>query len=142
MTTLPKLALTLIQPWGWLVANGLKNIENRPAGFSYKSFRGEFWIHAGLKDDPAHFLAAVELAERFGIKIPSLVGSEHFGCIIGRATIYDIIPPGHSGERWHFSAQWGFRIRDARSVKPVPCRGYQGFWTVPDGVLAQLARSE
>jgi len=141
MTDLPKRALTLIQPWGWLVANGLKNIENRPAGFSHKSFRGDFWIHAGLKDDPAHLLAAVELADRFGIKIPSLVGPANFGCIIGRASIYDIIPPGNSGERWHFPEQWGFRIRNARPVTPVPCRGYQGFWGVPADVLAQLARS-
>lgn len=46
---LPARALTLWQPWAWLVANGHKDLENRPIGFSHKSIRGQFWIHAGLQ---------------------------------------------------------------------------------------------
>ncbi len=135
---LPTRALTLWQPWAWLVANGHKDIENRPQGFSFKSFRGEFWIHAGLQVDQASAAKARTLAADLGITIPTLTGDDHFGCIIGRATITAIIPPGPSGHIWHFKEQWGFKVSDARPVKPVRCRGYQGFWNVPADVLAQL----
>jgi len=140
----PTRALTLWQPWAWLVANGHKDIENRPKGFSFKSFRGDFWIHAGLQTGPASSRVARELAAAAGITIPSLVGSDHFGAIIGRATIVAIIPPcaNECPHPWHFPAQWGFKVRDARTVKPVACRGYQGFWGVPADVLAVLAANE
>jgi len=142
---LPTRALTLWQPWAWLVANSHKDIENRPSGFSFKSFRGEFWIHAGLQH--ATDLRARELCARMGITIPLLTGPDHFGAIIGRATITAIIPPcADSGMQcphpWHFPAQWGFRVVDARPVKPVRCRGFQGFWGVPAQVLAELAANE
>ncbi|MCP4687042.1 MAG: ASCH domain-containing protein, partial [Desulfobacterales bacterium] len=43
-------ALSIRQPWAWLIANGYKDIENR----SWRtSFRGEFLIHAGKKFDGA-----------------------------------------------------------------------------------------
>lgn len=136
---LPARALTLWQPFAWLIANGHKRVENRPPGFSHKSFRGEFWIHAGTHDNAADFLSACELAERMGIKIPPLVGDTHFGCIVGRATITGIIPPGDSGVPWHFPDSWGFTIVNAHPVTPVKCRGYQGFWNVPADVLAKLS---
>ncbi len=43
-------ALSIRQPWAWLIANGYKDIENR----SWRTnFRGEFLIHAGKKFDSA-----------------------------------------------------------------------------------------
>jgi hypothetical protein len=40
---------------------------------------------------------------------------------------------------WHFPDQYGFKLANAVALRePVPCRGYQGFWTVPDPVLAKL----
>lgn len=138
-TGFPTRALTLWQPWAWLVANGHKDIENRPAGFSFKSFRGEFWIHAGLQHDTN--AAARALCATMGITIPTLTGSDNFGAIIGRATITGIIPPcrGECPHPWHFQEQYGFLVSNARPVKPVRCRGYQGFWGVPAEVLAELA---
>lgn len=136
---LPTRALTLWQPWAWLVANGHKDIENRPTGFSFKSFRGEFWIHAGLQHDTNS--AARAMCWTMGITIPTLTGPDNFGAIIGRATITGIIPPcgENCAHPWHFPAQWGFMVADARPVKPVRCRGFQGFWGVPAEVLAELA---
>ncbi|HEY3256253.1 MAG TPA: hypothetical protein VGJ91_19980 [Polyangiaceae bacterium] len=139
---LPTRAITLWQPWAWLVANGHKDLENRPTGFSFKSFRGEFWIHAGLQHDINP--AARALAHTMGITIPTLTGPDHFGAIIGRAEIVGIIPPcfGECLHPWHFPAQWGFKVRNARPVTPVRCRGFQGFWGVPPEVLAELAANE
>lgn len=138
--TLPSRALTLWQPWAWLVANGHKDIENRPQGFSHKSFRGEFWIHAGLQINPESERLARELATSRGITIPSFSDPDNFGAIVGRASVTAIIPPGNSGHFWHFGDQWGFKLEGARPVKPVRCRGYQGFWGVAPEVLAELER--
>jgi hypothetical protein len=154
--TLPTRAITLWQPWAWLVANGHKGIENRPRGFSHKSFRGDFWIHAAAESSKsiaswplAQKLCAELLGEDFQIP-PAYVLD--FGAIIGRATITGIIPPRVSQTLeiwdagiarrpvpWHFPEQYGFVVESARTLAaPVPCRGYQGFWNVPADVLSKL----
>jgi hypothetical protein len=139
---LPARALTLWQPWAWLVANGHKGLENRPVGFSHKSFRGEFWIHAGQKVDP-HFDNVIQYCRAKGIMIPPMTGPDHFSAIIGRAKIVSIIPPCrvNCSHAWHYPDQYAFVVSDARLVKPVPCRGYQGFWSVPLPILERLNES-
>jgi len=146
---IPERALTLWQPWAWLVANGHKGVENRPPGFSHKSFRGDFWIHAAAESSKSigSWPLAVKLcAELIGpdFQIPN-ARDLSFGAIIGRATITGIlVPKGHMFHkpdvRWHFSHQYGFIVENAVALeKPVACRGYQGFWSVPHGVLACLS---
>lgn len=161
MRDLPERALTLWQPWAWLVAAGHKPIENRPPGFSFKSFRGDFWIHAGAEPNDkafqeswrqAHDLAKQIIGADF--RFPCH-GELSFGAIIGRATITGIIPPHHPLEQrvqgdlcitpvrevvpWHFPEQYGFKVEHAELLaKPVPCRGFQGFWRVPAPVLERL----
>jgi hypothetical protein len=143
-------ALTLWQPWAWLVANGHKQIENRPRGFSFKSFRGDFWIHAATESTKqiASFLAADRLSRDIlgdTFRIPD-ARTLAYGAIIGRATITGIVLP-HALEfeqfrepsPWHFPDQYGFRVENARPLAtPVPCRGYQGFWRVPPAIVEQL----
>ncbi len=42
--------------------------------------------------------------------------------------------------RW-FSGPIGYVLRDVRALRePVPCRGRQGFWTLPDNVAARIDR--
>jgi ASCH domain len=153
--TIPDRALTLYQPWAWLVAAGHKPIENRPPGFSFKSFRGDFWIHAGRESKEsiasgwdAYDLCAEILGKEFRLPHARELA---FGCIIGRATITGIVPPRLSllGKPdpapivpWHFPNQYGFRVERARLLeKPVPCRGYQGFWRVPADAMAKLSET-
>lgn len=145
---LPTRALTLWQPWAWLVASGFKPIENRPRGFSHKSFRGDFWIHAAQESSAS--ISSWPLAERLCSEILGpgfLIPSAHdlsFMAIIGRATIVGaVMPVGHAlhepGVPWHFPDQYGFKVERAQLLsRPVPCRGYQGFWNVPVAVLAEL----
>ena len=41
-------ALSIKQPWAWLIVNGFKDIENR----TWRTkIRGEFLIHAGIEAD-------------------------------------------------------------------------------------------
>lgn len=156
---IPERALTLWQPWAWLVAAGHKNIENRPPGFSFKSFRGDFWIHAGTDNARSdewwedQWLTVRGVCDELlgpDFVLPTL-GELVFGAIIGRATITGIIPPRYEMKGdvlfkseappvpWHFPEQYGFKLESAVLLEnPVPCRGYQGFWRVPAPVLQQL----
>jgi hypothetical protein len=159
--TLPARALTLWQPWAWLVATGVKPIENRPQGFSHKSFRGDFWIHAATESTKqiASFLDADRLSREIlgeSFRIPDAT-TLTYGAIIGRATITGIMPPRTTAQNlaiwdagvfleklrpWHFPDQYGFKVENARPLAvPVPCRGYQGFWRVPPDTLALLDRA-
>jgi len=54
MADAPKLALSIMQPWAWLIAHGHKDIENRdwkPYNPGLR-FRGRFLIHTGKRIDP------------------------------------------------------------------------------------------
>jgi hypothetical protein len=141
-------ALTLRQPWAWLVANGHKGIENRPRGFSHKSFRGDFWIHAANESSASigSWPLAVKLCHKLlgaDFQIPP-ARELAFGAIVGRARITGIlVPQGQMFHKpdvpWHFQDQYGFIVENAAPLSiPVPCRGHQGFWTVPADVLGKL----
>lgn len=148
---LPEWALTLWQPYAFLVAHGHKPIENRPRGFSRKSFLGDFWIHAGRypgKPKAQQTWGEVRaLCDEFlGADFPLPTAEElAFSAIIGRATITTIIEPKgsllhpRSPVPWHFQDQYGFVVKNAVAIeKPVPCSGGQGFWRVPPSVRKSL----
>lgn len=149
MISLPTKALTLWQPWAWLVSNGLKPIENRPQAFTQRNFRGEFWIHAGLHVDEAEFDRAAEIARGYGVEIPmwSRPDTYALGAIVGRATITGIISPRGTmfhpttSVPWHFPDQYGLIVEHASTVAPVKSRGFPGFWPVPAPVLEELRRA-
>lgn len=115
---LPTHALTLHQPYAWLVSLGYKDIENRPRTFSHRSFRGDFWIHAGLVESQETWDQARGHTDRVlgaDFLLPPF-GELALGAIIGRATIT------------------GVHLLKVH----VMARGYQGFWRVPSDVLAKL----
>ena len=138
-------ALSIKQPWAWLIAAGYKDIENRDWP---TSFRGRFLIHTGKTVDsedrlsdygfrkfiehalersyaPADALARFEAAE------PTLTR----GAIIGEAYLYNCVEEGWTanGSPW-FSGRYGFAIRDAKMFgTPIPYRGQLGFFDVAHG---------
>lgn len=147
MSVLPTKALTLYQPYAWLVVNGYKPIENRPETFSQKTFRGPFWVHAGLERNDEVWKQARELCDRnytSSFYLPSFDELE-FGAIPGQATIVGVHYPRQTlwapaaSVPWHFPDQYGLILSGAQALpKPMPCCGMQGFWHVPDDVLVTL----
>lgn len=142
-------ALTLTQPWAWLVVHGGKDIENRRWNTKY---RGTFLIHAAKGMKESDFDAAwgyargvcQNLAWRL-LDVKHGAGFERGG-IVGMADIFDVIPPSDGEvtlfrkEPWHMDAQFGFRLRDARPLTFLPCKGALGFWgdwDVVDGMAIQ-----
>lgn len=141
-------ALTLTQPWAGLVASGIKLVENRPRHMIKRDAIGTcFAIHASREiDDPTYC--------RIGNIAPSLCTQEGYrawywlsritSAVIAVATLDMILdspyeaPFAADQHRWFFGPI-GYVLRDVRALAtPVPCRGFQGFWTLSGDVAAAI----
>lgn len=133
--------LSIRQPWAWLIANGLKDIENR----TWKThFRGEFLIHAGLTMTKADYEETLEFAHLLSRSHPFpeetvLPARDELarGCIVGIAEITNCVQ--RSSSPWFFGKH-GFVIKNARPLKPITCLGQLGFFTPSDYVLNEVRK--
>ena len=129
-------ALTLRQPWAWLVICGPKNIENRRWN---TRFRGRVYIHTSKVHSRQDYDAAALVCGEMGVELPPYGNSAYqLGGIIGSVDIVDVLPRGDASARWKFSEQYGFVLEAPRQAPFVPCKGALSFWKVPGEVLAQL----
>ena len=123
-------ALSLRQPWAWLLAGGLKDIENRTWRTWY---RGRFFIHASKTFDDAAYVALLRQWDGV-IDFPDRDEFERGG-IVGAATVVDCV-------RWHaspwFTGPFGFVIEDAVRLRFTPWRGMLNFFTVEGPVEEEL----
>lgn len=127
---LPKLALSIMQPWAWLIVNGHKDVENRDWP---TKFRGPIAIHAGKKvDDDAETYLAQGIHPVGGDFLSSkdpMMGYpypiQQRGGIVGTAEIVDCVESSESG--W-FVGRYGFVIRSARPIEFIPLKGKLGFF--------------
>src|SRR4051794_36490822 len=89
----PRKALSVRQPWAWLIVNGFKPIENRDWP---TRFRGKLLIHAskGMTkheyEDCADLVAAIERRLETKIPLPAFDDLERGG-IVGEAEIVDCV---------------------------------------------------
>lgn len=120
-------ALSIRQPWAWLVVNGYKDIENRTWP---TNFRGRIYVHAGQRmvssdypDQRNHILQA-------GIVIPAQLAR---GAIIGEVTVTGCISTSDSP--W-FCGPYAFTLVEPVAYKaPIPYRGQLGFFPVDQGLI-------
>ena len=117
-------AISIRQPWAWLIVHGYKDIENR----SWKTkYRGPVYIHAGKLLSKDEFIDAELVANGLGITIPQ-PDELTFGSIIGIATITNCV--SESNSPW-FSGAYGFKLKNATPLdNPIPYRGQLGFFKV------------
>lgn len=123
LTDLPKVALSIRQPWAWLIVNGHKDIENRTWA---AGLRGPFLIHAGTVMTERDYFAAWDLADDQGIDIPSRDELPRGG-IVGVAEITGLVSAGETASPWFFGPV-GFVLANARSIPFIPCKGRLGFF--------------
>lgn len=120
-------ALSIMQPWAWLIVNGHKAIENR----SWRCHqRGPILIHAGKKLDRG---AADDLNVYrhpvHGDDLPLSIDPPFYydrGGIVGEAEIVDCVE--RSDDPW-FVGPFGIVLRNARPLPFRPCKGALGFFT-------------
>jgi ASCH domain len=117
------LALSIQQPWAWLIVNGLKPVENRD--WPTKA-RGWIGIHAGKKFD--HDGYAWVRAEFPQIELPRF-GDDALGFglggIVGRARLIDCVEDHDSP--W-FVGRYGFVFASAEPLPFRACRGMLGLF--------------
>lgn len=143
------IALSIRQPWAWLIvrpdligteraaavhAGVLKDIENR----SWPTrFRGRFLIHAAQSLTRAQYNAAAQAlreamgeADTPGIELPPLEELQRGG-IVGHATLVQCVPPSKRQSRWHLLGCHGFKLQDTQPLPFRPLKGRLGFFKVP-----------
>jgi ASCH domain len=114
-------AISIQQPWAWLIAHGYKDVENRSWN---TKFRGGFLVHAsGTRLKHEEKIRAL-VWEQFHIELPH---DFERGGIVGEAEIYDVTTA--PGSAW-FLGPFGFLIRNARPLEFRPLRGQLSWFEV------------
>ena len=119
-------ALSIRQPWAWLIVNGHKDIENRDWSTSY---RGQFLVHAGKAMSRSYYENVADyLIQRFAasLALPPFDSLDRGG-VIGLTTIVDCVQTSES--LWFMGAH-GFVLRDSRPLPFHPCNGQLGFFDI------------
>lgn len=127
-------ALSIRQPWAWLIVNGHKDIENRDWA---TPFRGRFLVHASktitrkgydqCRAECEHFLP---FTSRYNW--PAFEDLQ-LGGFVGWSTVEDCVRDHPSP--WKQPDSFGFVLRDSRPIPFVPWKGRLGWFNVPDGVV-------
>jgi hypothetical protein len=124
-------ALTIIQPYAWLIVHGGKTIENR----SWRTrYRGRVLIHAsaratldGIHD--ARLFVQREFGVHAALAMPDLGRGLELGGIIGAATIVDVLEPTpHPENPWHMPGAFGFVLEDCTPLPFYRCKGQLSLW--------------
>ena len=132
-------AISIRQPWAWLVAAGWQDIENRTW---HTNYRGAIAIHASKEADedvyhPVELLRATLWAEygtnqsseydhNLGRFYEETGDLRNFGAIIGVATVIGCV---HEHESLWFTGPHGFVMNNPELFdESVPWRGQLGIW--------------
>jgi len=137
---LPTKALSIRQPWAWLIVNGHKDIENRSWA---TRFRGPLLIHAAKGMTKAEYSVARQSLERAGIRarFPRFEDLQRGG-IVGVAEVIGCVPPERRTSFWHMPDCQGFALRNAQPLPFTPLAGRLGFFDVPADVLSQIIQNQ
>lgn len=126
-------ALSIQQPWAWLIVHGFKDIENRSW---FTKYRGRFLVHASQKPD----YSAIR-DHRLGDYIAEIMHEKNVtmatlprGGIIGSVELIDCITAGES--QW-FDGDFGYVLANPEPMKFIPCRGQLNFFSVKELEIAQ-----
>jgi hypothetical protein len=127
MKTEPTIALSIRQPWAWLILNAGKDIENR----SWPTkVRGRVLIHAGKGMTREEYEAAEDfyygrLSGTLGIPAPHELQR---GGIVGEVEITRCVADSESP--W-FVGEFGFVLAHPKPLPFRACKGALGFFHVP-----------
>jgi hypothetical protein len=124
-TQLPTIALSVRQPWAWLICHGGKGIENRTWP---TRFRGRFLVHAAKGMTLAEYEACQIFVDGFDSELAASIpdpGDLDRGGIVGAATL--VLCVRSSASEW-FCGPWGFVLSEVAPLPFRPCKGALGFF--------------
>ena len=124
-------ALSVWQPWAWLIVNGYKDVENRDWEPTEERIGTRFAIHAPkrrvTKEEYDYFL---EIVRKRGIKrYPKSVDDFDYGSIVGTAILESV--RRNSKSFWAQKGAFHWKLRSSTKLKPrLVKRGYQSWFSV------------
>ncbi|MDR7109249.1 ASCH domain-containing protein [Pseudomonas frederiksbergensis] len=121
-------ALSIRQPWAWLIVHGGKDVENRSW---HTKHRGRFLIHAAQGMTRNEFTQALLFCSERGLPMPDRDDMQRGG-IIGSVELVDSVD--HSDSPWYMGEK-GFVLRDPKPLPFAPLKGRLNFFEVPDEVV-------
>ena len=137
----PIKVLSVRQPWAYLIANGIKTIENRDWTANY---RGLVLIHAGKEKDLSCFLrefggTGSTLDPRIewtrDDRIPQWDYQYEYGGIVGIARLVDAVTESKSP--W-FRGKYGWVFDKARPLPLIPCKGNPLLLDAPADIVERV----
>ncbi len=132
-------AITVLQPWAWLLVSGKKRCETRPWKTDY---RGEILIHAGKKDMTSTVMQQTffeaKCMKRAGVPSAEIAT----GAVIGKAvlvncvqideTMRELIRKQHFDEYalgCYSPGRYAWVLENPQMFKnPIPASGKLGLW--------------
>ncbi|MDF0733587.1 ASCH domain-containing protein [Pseudomonas entomophila] len=121
-------ALSIKQPWAWLIVHGGKDVENRTW---HTKLRGRFLVHASQGMTWDYYRWAAGFARQAGVDVPTFNELERGG-IIGSVELVDSVD--HSDSPWYMGDK-AFVLRDPKPLPFTPLKGQLQFFDVPEGLL-------
>ncbi len=120
-------AISIKQPWAWLIAVGYKTVENRKW---YTGYRGDILIHASKsKVDLERDIEYVRQAFKIGIDPEQLI----FGKVLAVADLIACTkePKEKIDQYWHDTGKFAWILRRIRPIDPFEVRGELNVFEVP-----------
>lgn len=121
-------ALSIRQPWAWLIVHGGKDIENRSW---HTKHRGRFLVHAAKGMTSNEFTQALLFCSERGLPMPDRDDMQRGG-IIGSVDLVDSVD--QSDSPWYMGEK-GFVLRDPKPLPFAPLKGRLNFFDVPDELV-------
>ncbi|PKO49043.1 MAG: hypothetical protein CVU31_02680 [Betaproteobacteria bacterium HGW-Betaproteobacteria-4] len=123
------IALSIRQPWAWLILNAGKDIENRDWKTPY---RGPCLIHASKSATKQDYQDAIDFINcRLDHPIIEVPPIDQFdrGGIVG---MVDIVGCTDTSDSPWFVGDYGFVLRNPKPLPFTPYKGRLGFFNVPE----------
>ncbi|ROM84163.1 hypothetical protein BK655_12505 [Pseudomonas brassicacearum] len=121
-------ALSIRQPWAWLIIHGGKDIENRTW---HTKHRGRFLVHASQGMTRGEYNSASWVAGPLGVNLPRF---EELQCggIVGSVDLVDSLDTSDSP--WYMGEK-AFVLRDPEPLPFTPYKGQLGFFDIPNELV-------
>jgi hypothetical protein len=118
-------ALSVRQPFAWMIVHGFKDVENRSRRINY---RGPLLIHASLKLDTLYDEDVAIIERQNGAKMPEDLTTDDapVGGIVGLVDVVDCVRD--SSSPWKNPESWGWVLANARPLAFRECKGAVGFF--------------
>lgn len=144
-------AISLWQPWAQAIAVGAKTVETR----SWKTnYRGPIAIHAAKTQNAETHQATNAFRADPDIAPGEIPAALPFGAFVALATLYACYQT-EDIDRWYYISatenrygnyepgRFGWVLKDIQALDdPVPYRGRQGLFEVPDEIISPHKESQ